>query len=189
MIHEIVRYGHPVLWEKGKKITTITAETAQLASDMLETMYTANGVGLAAQQINRALQICVIDITGADRASRMWFSGVEVNPEDYMPLVMINPRIKLLGENEAGVEGCLSFPGIGGDILRQSRVDVITQTLDGTELRFTCEGLLSRAIQHEVDHLNGILFTDKMLQRDKAKAKPALRKLLKETRDGLGIKD
>ncbi|MDZ4741857.1 MAG: peptide deformylase [Verrucomicrobiota bacterium] len=189
MILEIVRYGHPVLWQKGKKITKITPEIHEFADDMLDTMYHAAGVGLAAQQVNQALQMAVVDISGADRPSKMWFSGVEVDPEDYMPLILINPVIKPSGELESGTEGCLSFPEIGGNILRAPVAEVKASKLDGSILHFRAAGLLARAIQHEVDHLNGILFIDRMIQRDKEKAKPSIRKLLKQTRAELGLKD
>ncbi|MDL5049114.1 peptide deformylase [Oscillatoria amoena NRMC-F 0135] len=188
MTLEIVRYGHPTLREKAPKLREIPADLEEFARDMLETMYEAQGVGLAAQQVGSTLRICVIDITGADRPSKMWFSGVEVDPEDYMPLILINPVVKVSGDNLSGPEGCLSFPGIGGNIIRPAFADVEALKLDGSLLSFKCAGLLSRAVQHEVDHLDGVLFIDRMIQRDKEKAKPAIRELLRQTKADLDAK-
>ena len=93
MIREIVIYGEPVLRAKGKQIEKIDGEILALAADMLETMYDANGVGLAAQQVGQALQMTVIDVSDAEnRPSQMWLDGEEVDPKEHMPLVLINPR-------------------------------------------------------------------------------------------------
>ena len=92
MIREIVIYGDPVLRAKGKRLQTIDDEIRVLAADMLETMYEANGVGLAAQQVGSALQLTVIDVSNAEsRPSRMWLAGEEVDPKEHMPLILINP--------------------------------------------------------------------------------------------------
>jgi peptide deformylase len=161
MIYSIVRYGDPVLREKGKKIASITEEIRQLVKDMLETMNAADGVGLAAQQIGKALQLAVVDVTPVtNRESRMWIKDEAVNPLDYMPLILLNPVITLTKKKVIGYEGCLSFPGIGADISRSTRIQVKTQTLDGNTLEFEAGGLLGRAIQHEYDHLQGKLFID-----------------------------
>lgn len=177
---EIVLYGHPALRTKGEKIRRVDDELRQLAADMLETMYAANGVGLAAQQVAKPLQITVIDVTGVeDRPSKMWIDGVEVDPSAHMPLVLVNPVVELSGEPETGSEGCLSFPQITGEITRPSRVKVQALNLDGTAIAFEAAGLLSRAVQHEVDHLNGILFIDRMSSATKAALKGKLKRLQK----------
>ncbi|HEY5791851.1 MAG TPA: peptide deformylase [Chthoniobacterales bacterium] len=168
MILEIVQYGHPALRSKGRKVAKIDDDLAKLIDDMLETMYEADGVGLAAQQIGRPLQLCVIDVEGvAKRPSRMWVDGREVELEDYMPLVLVNPEVEPLGNPETGTEGCLSFPGISADITRPERVRVKTQLFDGEALTFEAEGLLARAVQHEHDHLQGVLFIDRMTPEDR----------------------
>lgn len=168
MILEIVEYGHPALRAKGRKIETIDHDLLQLISDMLETMYEADGVGLAAQQVGRPLQLCVIDVEGIkDRPSNMWVDGKKVDLEDCMPMVLINPELELIGKPKAGVEGCLSFPGIRADIDRPPRVKVKAIDAEGQPLSFEADGLLARAVQHEYDHLQGVLFIDRMSDKDR----------------------
>jgi len=163
MILEIVRYGHPALRARGRRVDKFDEKVRKLAHDMLETMREASGVGLAAQQVGRPLQLCVIDVSGIpDRPSRMWIGGEEVDPDEHMPMVLINPEVGKQGEIEVETEGCLSFPGISGDIPRPGHIRVKASALDGSEVCFEAEGLLSRAVQHEHDHLHGILFTDHM---------------------------
>src|SRR3954447_14101348 len=114
----IAKYGDPILRAKGKRVTQVDQRIRQLASDMLETMHAANGVGLAAQQIGEALQLTVVDVTEADRPSEMKINGRVVDFKNEMPLVLLNPEIVLGSEREIGLEGCLSFPEITGDIDR-----------------------------------------------------------------------
>jgi len=161
MIREILHYDAPVLRAKGKEVGDITPEIKSLVDDLLQTMRAARGVGLAAQQIGEALQLAVIDITGVkERPSRMWIKGIPVNPEDYMPIVLINPVLKPTKTKVVSHEGCLSFPGLTLDIARAQRVAVKTRKLDGGLFEFDAGGLLGRAVLHEVDHLNGKLFID-----------------------------
>jgi peptide deformylase len=168
MIRKIVLYDDPVLREKGKQIDEITEEIRTLAEDMIETMRDAHGVGLAAQQVGESFQLTVIDISEAEnRPSRMWIDRQEVEPKEHMPLILINPSLELSRETEIGVEGCLSFPEIRADISRATHVKVEALDLDGRPVLFEAEGLLSRAVQHETDHLNGILFIDRMSSADK----------------------
>src|ERR1700676_3943321 len=123
MIREIVFYGEPVLRAKGKQIEPIDDDIRALAEDMLETMYEANGAGLAAQQVGRALQLTVIDVSDAEsRPSQMWLGGEEVDPNDHMPLILINPEVQLGEELEIATEGCLSFQGITAEIPRPAKV-------------------------------------------------------------------
>ena len=160
---EVVKYGHPALRSKGKKIDKIDEAILTLAEEMIETMYAEDGCGLAAHQVGRSLQLAVIDVMPAyeDRPSRAWIDGRELEIESLMPLVMINPEIHPVGnERSTEVEGCLSMPGLHDEVDRPSRVRIICQDLDGSTLDFEAEGLLSRAAQHEVDHLHGILFID-----------------------------
>jgi peptide deformylase len=163
MIREIVIYGDPVLRTKGRKITKIDDDIRQLAADLLDTMHEAGGVGLAAQQVGEAWQLTVIDVSNAEnRPSQMWINEEEVDPSEHMPLVLVNPELKLSRETEVGPEGCLSFPEVNAEITRAVRVTVKATDLDGNPVAFEAEGLLSRAAQHEVDHLNGVLFIDRM---------------------------
>ncbi|MGH7951394.1 MAG: peptide deformylase [Limisphaerales bacterium] len=168
MILEVIKYGHPVLRQKGAMIEKITPEIKKLIADMFETMRERNGVGLAAQQIGRALQLTVIDVREAkDRPSTLELKGKPADVNGIMPLVLINPEIKPFGEAVAGGEGCLSFPEIFGEISRPESTDVKALNEKGRPIEFRCGGLLSRAIQHEVDHLNGILFIDRMSKKTK----------------------
>lgn len=168
MIQEIVHYDAPVLRAKGKEIGDITPAIKALVEDLLETMRAAHGVGLASQQIGEALQLAVVDVTGVkERPSRMWIKGIPVIPEDYMPLILINPVLKPTKTKVVGHEGCLSFPGLTLDIARAQRVAVKTRTLDGGVFEFDAGGLLGRAILHEVDHLNGKLFIDLISAEDR----------------------
>src|SRR4051812_384890 len=163
MVLEITRFGNPVLRQKGARIEKITPEIQQLVKDMFETMYEAAGVGLAAQQIGRALQLTVLDVRGVkDRPSTLELGGKAVDVKGYMPVVLINPEIKPFGDQVPGPEGCLSFPEIYSDITRPEFVDVTATNLKGEKYSFRAGGLLGRAVQHEVDHLNGILFIDRM---------------------------
>jgi peptide deformylase len=183
MIREIVIYGEPVLRAKGKQVEKIDDEIRALAADMLETMYDANGVGLAAQQVGRTLQLTVIDVSDAEsRPSRMWLAGEEVDPKEHMPLILVNPELQFGEELEIGTEGCLSFPEITAEIPRSAKVKVIAQDLQGARIEFEAEGLLSRAVQHETDHLNGILFIDRMSSAAKASLAGKLKRLAAETK-------
>src|SRR6516165_7533332 len=168
MLLEVVKYGHPVLRQKGANIQSVNAEIKKLAADMLETMHANKGVGLAAQQIGRALQLTVLDVRDVkERPSWLELDGKPADVDAFMPLILINPEIKSLGEVVAGGEGCLSFPEIFGEIPRPESVDVKALNEKGKPVEFRCGGLLARAIQHEVDHLNGILFIDRMDKKTK----------------------
>jgi peptide deformylase len=161
MIQEIVHYDAPVLRAKGKEIGAITPQIKALVEDLFDTMRAARGVGLAAQQIGEAVQLAIIDITGIkERPSKMWIAGKPVDPEDNMPIILINPVIKPTKTKIVSHEGCLSFPGLTLDIARAQRVSVKTRTLDGGVFEFDAGGLLGRAVLHEVDHLHGKLFID-----------------------------
>jgi peptide deformylase len=169
MILEIVKYGHPVLRQKGAAIEKITPEIKQLIADMFETMKASNGVGLAAQQVGRALQLTVIDVreVAKDRPSTLELKGKPADVDEIMPLVLINPQVTAAGEPATGGEGCLSFPEIFAEISRPGSVDVKALNEKGKPVEFRAGGLLARAVQHETDHLNGILFIDRMERKKK----------------------
>jgi peptide deformylase len=182
----IRKYGDPALRVKGKPVVEVDGRIRELADNMLETMRAANGVGLAAQQVGEALQLTVIDVSAVeDRPSTMAWNGREVNPNDHMPLIILNPRIETGPEKEVASEGCLSFPEISGDIERAGWAKVEAQTLDGERVEIEATGLLARALQHEIDHLNGILFIDRMNSAAKASLSSKLKRLQKETQRGL----
>lgn len=182
MIREIVKYGDPILRAKGEPVGEITDEIRALADDMLETMRAANGVGLAAQQVGRPIQLALVDVADVeDRPSEMFIDGKLADLREWMPLVFVNPQIELAKERETSSEGCLSFPEITGDIARASRVSVRAQLLDGRSVSFEATGFLARAMQHEVDHLLGILFIDRMNSATKAGLAGRLKRLQRET--------
>ena len=113
MILKVVKYGHPALRQKGARIESIAPDVRQLIADMLETMYANKGNGLAAQQIGVARQLTVIDVREVtDRPSSLELKGEPADVNEFMPLVLINPEVKLVGEGVAGPEGCLSFPEV-----------------------------------------------------------------------------
>ena len=167
MVLPIVKYGHPVLRQKGAKIESLTPEIRQLIGDMLETMAAAHGVGLAAQQIGKALQLAVVDVRGVeDRPSTLERDGQPADVAAFMPLLLINPEIKPLNDAVAGPEGCLSFPGVFFEVKRFSRIVVRYQNLAGKEVKQEVAGdLLCRAIQNEMDHLDGKVFIDKAVSK------------------------
>ena len=183
MILHVVKFGEPVLRKKGARIEKITAEIRTLISDMLETMYAHKGVGLAAQQVGVAQQLTVLDVRGAtDRPSWLERDGQRVEVADFMPLVLINPEIKPAGEPVTGPEGCLSFPEIYAEITRPQAIDVKATDRDGKTVEFRCGGLLAKAIQHELDHLRGILFIDRMDKKTKDELRPELDALQAQTK-------
>ena len=183
MILEVVKYGSPVLRKKGERIEAVTPELKAFIKDLFETMYDARGVGLAAQQVGRAVQITVIDVRGIkDRPSTLELNGQPADVNEFMPLVLINPEVKPVGKPVAGTEGCLSFPEVFAEITRPETVDVTALDEKLKRIEFRCGGLLARAVQHETDHLHGILFIDRMDAETKRELKPALEDLQAETK-------
>jgi peptide deformylase len=181
MVRKIVRYPEPVLRAKCRPVTEITAEIRTLAADMLETMREANGVGLAAPQVAEDLQLAVIDVShNPDCITFMKVNGEKVEMVKHMPVVLINPQLELGSDKEIGEEGCLSFPRLRGDIRRSSKIKVSYTNLDGQTVTVETDGLLARAFQHEIDHLNGILFIDRLNAVAKVSIKRKLARLMEE---------
>lgn len=184
---EVVKYGHPTLRKKGARVEPVTPAIAELIANMFETMYATRGIGLAAQQVGEALQLTVIDVreASAERPSTLELNGKPADANKFMPLVLINPEIKPVGEQIAGPEGCLSFPEVYADISRPGMVDVVAMNEHGKRVEFRAGGLLARAVQHEVDHLNGILFIDRMDSETKQELKAELDTLQADTKTRL----
>ena len=181
---EVVKYGHPALRSKGRRIEKIDDSLVELAEAMIVTMYEEDGCGLAAHQVGRPIQMAVIDVLPAQdsRPSKAWVGGREIELESLMPLVMINPEIHPVGEERSiETEGCLSMPGLHDEVERPTRVRIICQDLSGETLEIEAEGLLSRAAQHEHDHLHGILFIDHLDPEDRTAHQPLLKKFQKES--------
>ena len=184
MLLEIVKYGNPILHQKGKVVTDFSDTISVLYQDMLDTMYKEEGIGLAAQQIGLAIQFCVIDVPShPEYPITSILDGQSLSPQLLMPMCLINPKIEILpGDEYYYEEGCLSFPEIKGDIARPELIIVQYQDLDGNPHKIECDGLLGRCIQHEVDHLNGILFTDRMEKDVFSEIKKEVQMLKKDTK-------
>jgi peptide deformylase len=180
------KYGDSRLRRKGQRISVITPEIRQLISDMFETMYAARGVGLAAQQVGEALQVTVIDVRGVkDRPSQLWVNSLPADVDSFMPIVLVNPAVRPAGTGIKATEGCLSFPELYGEIERSQEVEVTATNDHGERIEFRAGGLLARAILHEVDHLQGILFIDRMDSETLSSLKPELDRLRDDTRKAL----
>lgn len=180
----IVQFNEPILRKKGAKITAFNAALGQLAGGMIEAMHVAEGIGLAAQQVGQALQLCVIDLRPAEAKFAWEYDGTRPPLELFMPLALVNPEITIVPEpTTVYEEGCLSFPEIRGDVVRPDEITVKFQDLAGHPHVLRCNGLLARCVQHEVDHLNGILYIDHMTKDVLAALEPALKALKKKTRE------
>jgi peptide deformylase len=180
----IVHYNDPVLRRKGEKITAFDEDLATFAAQMVETMHEARGIGLAAQQVGRAVQMCVVDLRSAEADFDWKLDGAKTPLELFMPMVIVNPKVTVAKKAPTAVleEGCLSFPEIRGDV---ERADILTvKYCDQFALPHTleCTGLFARCILHEVDHLNGILFIDRMEKEVREGIDDAVKALAKETR-------
>ncbi len=186
MVLPIVQYNAPVLRQKGEPVTTFDSALARFAQDMIESMHAAGGIGLAAQQVGVARQICVIDLTGTSREFTWELDGAKAPLELIMPMVLINPTFQVLpGDDTIYEEGCLSFPQIHGDVQRPDAINVSFQDLAGIRHPLVCDGLFARCIQHEVDHLNGVLFIDRMPKRVRQAIDADVKDLARRTREAL----
>jgi peptide deformylase len=186
MVLKVVKYGTPVLRKRGERITEVTPAITQLIADMFDTMYSYKGVGLAAQQVGHALQLTVIDVRGiTDRPSSLELNGKPADVESFMPLVLLNPEITPVGAPVTGPEGCLSFPEVYADITRPDVIDVKALSAQGKPISFRCGGLLSRAVQHETDHLKGVLFIDRLERKVKEELRGELEVIQAEAKEEL----
>jgi len=165
MIRTILKFGAPELHTKCAPVTQFDETLHSLAEDMLETMYAAPGVGLAATQVGAALRLIVVDVSGGEEKGQQF--------------VLINPEISEQEGQEKGEEGCLSIPGFTAIVERPSSIRVTGKDLEGNLQEVTAEGILARVICHEIDHLDGILYLDRisLLKRDLIKRK--IRKLVR----------
>ena len=180
----IVHYNEPVLRKKGEKVAVFNPALAALADAMVETMHTAAGIGLAAQQIGRAIQLCVVDLREVEAKFHWKLDGAKPPLELFMPLAIANPQISVARgtAEEIDEEGCLSFPKIRGDVARPEAITVKFQDERGVPHILMCDGLLARCIQHEADHLNGVLFIDRMDKKLRAELDEVVRTLARETK-------
>ena len=189
MILRITKYGEPILRKVGEPITEFDEALAELAKDMIDTMYNEEGIGLAAQQVNRALQICVIDVRppeGVEAPFIYNYDGKQPPLDLVMPMAIVNPKVTIIDNTEdVYEEGCLSFPGVNGKVDRPIRIRCEFQDTEGNSHVIEADGLLGRCILHEVDHLHGKLFIDLMQKSDLKKNEKKIKKLKRESRDFL----
>jgi len=181
MLLPIVQYGDPILRQQCRLIETVDDGIRELVSDMIETMIDANGVGLAAPQIGKDLQLAVVDVAhDPECISYLKVNGEDAELADIMPLVFINPTLEFGKEKDIEREGCLSIEGIQYEVRRPAEVKATLPQIDGSTLVIETDGLLARAIQHETDHLNGVLFVDRLSAVGKVSVKNRLKRLLAE---------
>jgi peptide deformylase len=154
--------GDPVLKENAARIDEITPEIRELANDMLQTVKVFDGIGLAAPQVGVSKRMVILDVPMPNKNTPMTTPG-EMMLLPRMPMVLINPEIIARSpETIEGDEGCLSVPDIYAPVVRNATVTLKTQTLEGENIEVECGGLLGRCIQHELDHLDGYLFLDRL---------------------------
>jgi peptide deformylase len=161
---ELVKYPNPSLKNKAEEVVEFGETLAGYAQGMLELMYAYRGIGLAGPQAGLPVKLVVMNPSGKD--------------EDE--LVLVNPRIVRSGGEVRYEEGCLSFPGIYAKIVRPDTVECVARTLAGGETSFQCNGILARIVQHELDHLDGVLLVDRMSPAERKAHQRALKRLRKE---------
>jgi peptide deformylase len=183
MTLRITQYGESILHDKGKAVSDFSDELFNLSCDMIEAMRGAEGIGLAAQQVGQALRFCVVEVPDhPDYPITCILDDKPLSPALLMPMPLANPKIEFLPSDEFYYEeGCLSLPEIKGDVARPELIRVEFQDLDGVPHVLECDGLLARCIQHEVDHLDGILFIDRMEKPHFAQIRDEVRALRKKT--------
>jgi peptide deformylase len=157
----IIKYGHPVLTTRAKKVDAITDQIVELARAMVLTMHATPGLGLAAPQVNESHRLITVDLSVGEK------------PEEL--IILVNPELLDAEGDSVLEEGCLSVPGIHEKVHRPARVRIRGIDLGGEERTFEAEGLLARVFCHEIDHINGRLFIDKLSPLKKAMAKKKLR--------------
>jgi peptide deformylase len=162
---DICKYPNPVLKQKAKPVEKIDDEIRVLSQDMIETMYQAPGIGLAANQVGRPVRLIVFDVTQKEKGRN--------------PSVVINPEIIEAEGDQTVEEGCLSVPDLYSDVKRRLKIKIRGLDVDGKEVEFCGEGMLATVLQHEIDHLDGILFIDRLSSLKRALYKKRLQKKTK----------
>jgi peptide deformylase len=160
----VIKIGHPTLRKKADKVSRFDSRLDEFASDMIETMQVYNGIGLAGNQVNILDRIFVIDFSLID--------------ENLSPRVYINPHIISMEGSGLREEGCLSIPDVNADVERATRLEVEYQTLGGESIREELEDLAARVFQHELDHLNGVLFIDHLSSLQRKMLEPQIKKIM-----------
>ena len=166
-IHTVVKWPEPVLAKRGAEVTVFDDELRTLVDEMFESMYAAQGIGLAAPQIALSKRVCVVDI------------GFQKDPKDK--IVLVNPEVIFTEGRQVEEEGCLSLPEIREKVVRAQKVRVKAQDVTGKWFEVEGEELLARALQHEIDHLDGVLFIDRI---SRLKRELVMRKIRKMQKNG-----
>lgn len=173
-------YGDPVLRAVGEPVKEFGAPLRSLGEAMLRAMKTAKGIGLAAPQVGLSLQLFVMDVHDEDHLPVL--DGKARAAEDIMPMLLANATVTVpTGDPETYVEGCLSFPGVTGDVDRIERAIVRYRDADGAPHVLECAGLLARCVQHEHDHCQGVLFIDRMARADQLLTAAKVKKIKRMT--------
>lgn len=187
MILRVTRYGEPVLRRKCERVERFDDALKDLVSSMFETMYEEGGVGLAAPQVDVEQLVFVLDVSQLEPEDLDYELDGKCPPIDLiMPMAMVNPVVKLLpGPPVWGEEGCLSIPGLRGEVPRAEHVEVTFQDVGGAPHQLRAGGWFARVIQHEFDHLQGVLFIDHLEARDARRLDARLKRMKRESRDFL----
>lgn len=185
MKYRFCTYGDPVLRQKAEAIRRIDGAIKALSDDMLRIMQERKGVGLAAQQIGRTIQICVVDIPAAIDVAVP--DGPRLNPDVALPLVMLNPVQVAKKGSQRETEGCLSVPEIWAQVSRADEITVTFLDLQGVQRELHVRGMLARVIQHEMDHLAGVLFVDRVSPVKKIALSGKLKRMRKDKEEELGL--
>ncbi len=163
MVLEILKFPDPRLRKKGVAVKEVTPELKKLATDMIETMYAENGIGLAAPQVGQSIRLLVIDTRPHDEEGNIVTTGLtELEQQVQQPIVIFNPEIVVAREKTTYEEGCLSVPGYFETVERNKYIEAKGLDIDGKEFWIKTDGLLAICVQHEMDHLEGKLFIDRL---------------------------
>jgi peptide deformylase len=157
---QVVPFPHLTLRHKSKPVRRVDSELVRMVREMFTLMYASNGIGLAANQVDLPLRLFIVNLSA--------------KPDEGEELVFINPVLSKPKGNEESEEGCLSFPGLYGTVTRPKLITVHAYNLQGEEIRTSLNGMLARVVQHEYDHLDGVLFVDRMSPTARAKVQPTL---------------
>jgi peptide deformylase len=175
---QICAYGAPVLRKKAVHVKQFDKRLQEQVDRMLQIMYSAKGIGLAAPQMGETQQVVVIDLQMEPNNEMVTLDDKPIPLQLVQPLVLVNPSFYPVGDIlTLGKEGCLSIPNVCGHVNRYLKIFVKYQDIEGTSHELTCERLLARCIQHEVDHLNGILFVDRISKTERKENAATLKAL------------
>ena len=185
MIREIVQYGNPVLRQRCEPVTKVDERADPARRGHAGHDGRCERCGLAAPQVGEDIRLAVVDVShDPECIDFLKVNGEDATLESIMPLIFINPELSFSQEKAFGIEGCLSIRGIRAEVRRPIAVKATLPQLDGTVLEVETDGLLARALQHEIDHLNGVLFVDRLPAVAKVSMKNRLKRLLEESGEG-----